>query len=346
MIPADATHLAGREVAEVAGDGRRTDVDRDAVRGVDEAGPHRVHPVPAVHRDRHRARAARQRGLQRGEDAGPQVEAGEVPLLGERVEQPAPLAAVGAEIGRRERRRGRGARRDRSRDRRARPSCARRAGAPGSRRARRSTHVGQDARRAPEPARRVERAPAAVRALGAARSRRDARARSRSRAWGTRRTRASPCTGRRAPARCRPSRGRRRAGAPRRARSCRPAPRPRRPLGVNTTVASLRAAVIARGSDASGSQPPLATNRCSRSRGNASSSRCASCSAAASIASPSAGSRATVRRHSPTYSLAVFLPATIAASSIARLEPAGQHHLVLLGARTARSPARGCRARR
>ena len=63
------------EVREVAGDRRRADVDRDAVRPVVEAGPDRDDLAPVVDRDGHRVVALLERRLERPDDAevGPEV---------------------------------------------------------------------------------------------------------------------------------------------------------------------------------------------------------------------------------------------------------------------------------
>jgi hypothetical protein len=90
--------LAGREVAEMPGDRGGADVDSHAVGGVDEAGPHRADPV-APCTATVTVRAPAQRGRQRGDDTRAASAVREAPLLGERVEQAAQLAAVGAESG-------------------------------------------------------------------------------------------------------------------------------------------------------------------------------------------------------------------------------------------------------
>ena len=336
MIPADATHLAGREVAEVAGDGGRADVDRDAVRGVDEAGPHRADPLRRrAPRRSPCARRAASAGCSAASTAGRTSRSVEAPLLGERVEQPAQLAAIGAELG--------GGHVDEveahdridheivERDRLAhdRPVHLARGG-----------HVDHDVaeRRAPSsragsPASSGRR-PRYV-ALGAGRAVEVRRARSSIADFGN-----SPNAGvtMQRPQSARPLHTESRSTPSRRAASSTVVPIgtvPRCPLGVNTT---RRVAHAARRSSrlrsASGSQPPLATNRCSRSRGNASSSRLRF--------RVGRGVRARRRRPGSASDGAPPLADVLAGGLLARdhrgvvdraLEPAGQHDLVLLGAR-------------
>ena len=92
--PRGGEHLAGAELAEVAGDRRRPDVDRDAVGDVHEPRPDRDQVVAAVDGDRDRVPAGGQRGLEVDEHPCVDREAVEGPLHGERVEQQAQVAAA------------------------------------------------------------------------------------------------------------------------------------------------------------------------------------------------------------------------------------------------------------
>ena len=163
--PGRRDDLTGREIAEVPGDGRRADIDRHAVRGVDEAGPHRVHPVAAVHGDGDGARAAASAGCNAASTAGrmsrsvrPHCSASasnrrrrslrSAPRSGAgHVDEIQAHDGIDHEIVE-----GDGLAHHRS------------VHLTGRRHV--DHHVGQDARRAPEPARRVEGAPAAIRAFG------------------------------------------------------------------------------------------------------------------------------------------------------------------------------------
>ena len=99
-------HLAGRrediparEIAEMPGDRRRADVERDPVRGVVETRPHRGQVGVVVHRDGDLPRALAQRLLQAREDVVVDREPGELPLALERLAQPAEIARRRGEVG-------------------------------------------------------------------------------------------------------------------------------------------------------------------------------------------------------------------------------------------------------
>ncbi len=86
-------HLAGREVAEVAGDGGRADVEGDAVGAVVEAGPDGRDRRAVVDGDRDRAGASVESARCRSrEDGRVGVEPVELPLARERLPQPPEVA--------------------------------------------------------------------------------------------------------------------------------------------------------------------------------------------------------------------------------------------------------------
>ena len=78
-------HLSGEEVAQVARNSRRADVEGDPVRAIVQAGPRGRDRRAVVNRDRDRARFFEDRALQFGEDGRVGVEPVELPLRRERL---------------------------------------------------------------------------------------------------------------------------------------------------------------------------------------------------------------------------------------------------------------------
>ena len=339
--PGGRQHLARAELAQVAGDRRRPDVDRDAVGDVDEARPDRDQVVAAMHGDRDGVPAGGQGGLEVDEHPRVDREAVERPLRGERVEQQAQVAAAFAQRGRvdldvveahdrvdDEAGQVHGLADDRAVDLALGgdvdddvPEDVRRAAQPRARdqrpaavvvplrRAGGGEVVGRrgDGVLGERAERRLHLAPAADAPAAAHRVQVDTAAR------GPRRARS-----------CRCARPRAARTARRRRRRCRPAGRSRsRPAALAVPGHGGSASLPA----ATGSQPPEAISVRSRSVGNAASSRAASARAAAS-GSPVIGNDR--RRHSATCSWAVFLPATFVARSTAFWKRSGQQHLVAL----------------
>ena len=136
--PGGGEHLARAELAQVAGDGRRPDVDRDAVGDVHEPRPDRDQVVAAVDGDRDGVPAGGECGLEVDEHPRVDREAVERPLRGERVEQQPQVAAALARARPGRPRRSGGARPGRRRGRSGPRPCGRPGGGPGSRPGRRS----------------------------------------------------------------------------------------------------------------------------------------------------------------------------------------------------------------
>ena len=164
--PAEASDIAGVQVAEVPGDRRRADVECDAERRVVEARPDRGDDRPVVHRDGDAPRATSQQHCCRERKTRwIDREIVQAPFALERVEQPARgRSAARPAAAPRPRRSGDG-RPDRPRSGARRPPCARPAGTPGSRAARRSRVV-CDEGGAAEPTALGEAAVGGVRQLG------------------------------------------------------------------------------------------------------------------------------------------------------------------------------------
>ena len=92
--------LAARQVAQMRGDRRRSDVDRDAVHALAEPRPHGDDLRAAVHGDRHLPRALAQRRLQLLQHAHVAGESGQSPLEFERVLEAAQVAGGVVHVGR------------------------------------------------------------------------------------------------------------------------------------------------------------------------------------------------------------------------------------------------------
>ena len=82
--PGGRHHFAGREVAKMRGDGRRTHIDRHAERPLVEARPQADDLAPRLHRCRHLPLACPQRRLQRSQHTELDAETGELPFALER----------------------------------------------------------------------------------------------------------------------------------------------------------------------------------------------------------------------------------------------------------------------
>ncbi len=94
-------HGAIRQVDEVAGEGRRADVEGDAQGVLVEAGPDGRDDARLVDRDGHAVRARLQRGRQGADDLEVRRETGEAPFGGQGVLQAGQVAARRGEHGRR-----------------------------------------------------------------------------------------------------------------------------------------------------------------------------------------------------------------------------------------------------
>ena len=213
-------HLSGEQVAQVARDGRRADVERDPVRAVVQPGPRARDRRAVVHGDGDRAGSLGQRALKvRAEPPG-RRRARRAPTP-----RRVPLARVAGHLRRprarqRRPRRSRDARPGRPRSDARRPPCGRPGGRAGSRaeRRRRRHRRGGRCRPAVVPPRVHDRTRIALpprrRASGSKPS-------TRLRASRARPPRPRSGSGRRCRVRRTPSRGRRRASSPRRAPSSR-----------------------------------------------------------------------------------------------------------------------------
>ena len=84
--------LTGREIAEVRGDGRRTDVDGHAERALVETRPQADDLLATVHRRSDLPGAGAQRALQRAQHVEFDAEPGELPLALQRLEQATQVA--------------------------------------------------------------------------------------------------------------------------------------------------------------------------------------------------------------------------------------------------------------
>ena len=98
ISPAEASTSPVEEVAEMPGDRRRADVERDPEGAVVQPRPDRGDRAPVVDGDGHRAVSFAQRRLQLGEHLSVGVERVEIPLGGERGLQPPEVARRLAEL--------------------------------------------------------------------------------------------------------------------------------------------------------------------------------------------------------------------------------------------------------
>ena len=84
IAPAEASTSPVDEVAQMAGNGRRADVEGDPVRTIVQAWPRGRDRRAVVNRDRDRAPFFEDRALQFGEDGRVDIERVELPLRRER----------------------------------------------------------------------------------------------------------------------------------------------------------------------------------------------------------------------------------------------------------------------